>query len=96
MCIHIHPSSEKDLPPTPMPSIWVITEHRAVLHVLPSSFLLPISPKKCIYVNATLPICSTLSFPPGIHKPILYLCISIPAQKNRSSSTIFLDSIFMH
>ena len=34
---------------------------------------------KCIYINATFSICPTLSFPFCVHKPILYVCISLPS-----------------
>ena len=35
--------------------------------------------QQCIYVNSNLPIYSTLSFPLGIHKFVLYVCVSISA-----------------
>ena len=34
---------------------------------------------KRIYVNATFSICPPLSFPCCVHKPILYVCISLPS-----------------
>ena len=42
-----------------------------------------------IYVNATLSICPTLSFPCCVHKSILYIFISIPALKIGSSVSFF-------
>ena len=46
-------------------------------------------PEGCLYVNATLSICPTLSFPPGVHKSILYLCTSTPALKIGSAAPFF-------
>ena len=34
-----------------------------------------------MYVNATLSVCPTLSFPPCVHKSVLYICTPIPAFK---------------
>ena len=38
----------------------------------------------CVYVDATLWIYPTLSVPHCVHKPILYICISIPALQRGS------------
>ena len=35
------------------------------------------------------------SFPSGVHKSILYVCVSIAALQRRFTSIIFLDSIYM-
>ena len=50
----------------------------------------------CIYINATLSLPPTLLFPRCVHKPVFYICISIPALQNRFICTLFLDSIYMH
>ena len=39
---------------------------------------------QCIYVNAALSICPTLSFPHYVHKSVLYFCISFLALKTGS------------
>ena len=48
--------------------------------------------QQCVYVTATLSVCSTFSFPTPGHKSILYICVSIPALQIGSSVTFFWTS----
>ena len=44
---------------------------------------------ECVYVNATLSIRPTLSFPSYVHKSIHYICVSIPTLQIGSSVPFF-------
>ena len=45
--------------------------------------------QQCIYVDATLSVGSTLSFPLCVHKAVLYIYISLPALQIESSVPLF-------
>ena len=49
--------------------------------------------RQYIYVSATLSVHPTLSFPPFVHKSVLYVWVSIPALQNRLISTIFKSDL---
>ena len=83
--IHISAPSWASLPPQPQshPSgssqSW--TELR-VIQQLPTNCLF--YTRHCIYVNATLSVRPTLSFPHCAHKSVLYVCVSITKARTLS------------
>ena len=96
ICIQISPPSDTSLPPSPTAPLLVITEHLAEPAVPHSSFP-PASYviNTAVYVNATLSIHSTFSFPWCAHKSALsapqessfwltQICIQDTPQKARS------------
>ena len=90
VCIHIPLPSWASLPLHPPSQPSIITEHRAELPVLDSSFLqLSVLCMVWICISATLPFCRLLSFPCWLHVSILYVCISLPAQHTGSSVPFF-------
>ena len=48
-------------------------------------------PRYCIYINVTFSIRPSLFIPCSVHKPILYVCISISALQIGSSVPFFLE-----
>ena len=71
------------LPPTPIPSLQVPTEHWTELPVLYSHFPLAIC-----FIHDSVYMSKLLSqfippslFPSCVHKSVLYICASIPAQQ---------------
>ena len=64
----------------------------ATSHLLPVLYMVVYI--QCIY--ATLSICPTLPFTHCVQKSILYICVSISSMEIGPSSTILLDSIYMH
>ena len=88
--IHISPTSSGSLPLTPsIPSLWVISEHRAELPVLSSSShwlsVLHMTVYICQSYNLFHPPCPLLC----VHISILYVCISIPAPQIGLSVSFF-------
>ena len=94
-CISHMYASWASLPP-PRPSLWVVTEHRAELPVLCSSFpQLSVSPIAMHICQRYSPSSSHPSLPalcPQVHSQHLPL-FSCPA--NCFTSTVFLDSMYM-
>ena len=85
ICIDIHILSFLNLPHTPPPLLWVVTEPRAGLPVLHSSFPLAVCFTRG---NAFISVLTSQFFPPSpfpIGSSILYVCISIPARQTGSS-----------
>ena len=73
-------------PPTPIPLLWVITQHQAELPVFYSRFSLAIYfTHGSIYTSILFSQFFPLSPSPHVHMPILYISISIPALKIGSS-----------
>ena len=101
--IYPHISFLLRLPPTlPIPSLQVVTKHRADLLVLCGCFPLAIYfTFGSVYMSTPLshfvPAYPSPLPPPRVLKSILYVCIFIPVLPLGSSETFFffLDSIYM-
>ena len=76
---------------TPIPPLCVITEHRAKLPVLSSSFPLAIylTHGSVLHVSATFLVHPILLFSCCVCMCVLYVCISIPALEIGSSEQLF-------
>ena len=79
--------------PSPIPSLQVVTEQQRVI-LLPGSYIV-FPPAVCftyanICPNATLSTHPTLSFPCCVHKPVLYVCISLHVSRLHSYHTAVL------
>ena len=55
---------------------------------LASGFFTTSATWKIPYINATLSVCPTLSFPNCVHKSVLYICISIQFSSVQSLSRV--------
>ena len=77
------PSSLGSPPSSPIPPLWVITDHWAELPVLYSRLAITAcftnGTWQCIYTDPHLPMCPTVPFPVCAHMSILYVSITIPA-----------------
>ena len=96
--IYPHISSLLRLPPTlPIPTIQVVTKHRADLPVLCGCFPLAIYfTFKCIYVHATLSFCPSLPFPlPVSSSPFSSRSVSLFPSCPQVLHDHFFDSIYM-
>ena len=92
-CKQTYISSLLSLPPTP-PQPTALGCHTALsrapcaIQQLPTSQLLHLI--VCIHINATFPICLTLSFSHCVHSSVLYICASSPTPQVGSSVPFLL------
>ena len=106
--MHTYIPSVLDLPPTTIPSLYIITEHQAEFPVLCSNFpqlsilhlyYIYMCVYVCVctylYVSTNFPICPTLPFTPlCLHVCSILLCL-YSSLGNRFICTIFLGSTYM-
>ena len=89
--VYISPPSGASLPPHhSTPPLQLITEHQVELPVLYSSFPLAVSHMVMYIFNATLSVCSALSFSHCVCKSILSVCVSSLALQVCSSISSLL------
>ena len=94
LCISICPFPPKPPSlrhPTPLGHHRALSWAPCALPQLPTSCL--VDSLWCVYINATLSVDPTLSFPFScVHKSIFYICVSTSSPADRSLSTILLHS----
>ena len=89
-CMYTYIPSFLDLPPNSPPHPQAITEHRAELPVLYSSFPLSVSfTHGSVYMSLPFISCSPSPTIPRVHMFMLCICISVPALELGSSVRFF-------
>ena len=88
-----------NLPPTflPIPPLWIVTDHQlwapCIIQQIPTGYLFYIG----MYMFQYDSLKSSHPLPPQLWSLVCSLCLSLLCcHANRTISTIFLDSVYMH